>query len=192
MRRNDGFNVYRTGDYAAKLPSAKIAVKRHGCGTLIAKNADSVKACAAATAAAGSLPLFAYNGDIGYCFACRSPEDQVAEADGFDIYRSSDFQISFEDIKPWTTAVRPLSVVEESGAARACGARAWLQLTHLSAGRGAAGFPAVLQRYRRKVELTRASAVMAVVVAAGLVYLRTAARPDVGPVHDRGRAWALL
>ena len=115
VRRNDGFNVYRTGDYAANMPMADVAFADRGCGRLVAKTAQTATACAAATAAAGSLPWFAWNEANGFCFACAEASEESAQAAGYNIYASEDFPVSFEEIKRWMALVRPLSLWSEAG-----------------------------------------------------------------------------
>jgi len=117
-KRIDGFNIYRTGDYAAKLPTAKVLVPNKGCGRLVTKVAQTTKECAAATIAAGALPFFSFSQASGFCFACTDVDEQAAPAPGYNIYASADFQITFEDIKHWAGVVQPLGLTAASTSRR--------------------------------------------------------------------------
>lgn len=114
VRRTESFNIYRTGDYVANMPSAKVRVAGHGCGRLIAKIATSADSCAAAAVAAGSLPFFAWSELSSFCFACAEASEQSAPATGYDIYASEDFPISFEEVKKWLPLIKPLKLWRET------------------------------------------------------------------------------
>mmetsp|Transcript_21994 Transcript_21994/g.68483 ORF Transcript_21994/g.68483 Transcript_21994/m.68483 type:complete len:349 (+) Transcript_21994:139-1185(+) len=118
-KRVDGFNIYRTGDYASRLPSTKVVHADTGCGRLITKTAASATECAAATVAAGSLPFFSYSDESAFCFACLADDDQAAAAPGYNVYASNDFPIAFEEITRWAGKVPVLSLLAERSAAGA-------------------------------------------------------------------------
>ncbi|KAJ1639616.1 hypothetical protein T492DRAFT_936388 [Pavlovales sp. CCMP2436] len=147
VKRNDGFNIYRTGDYVANLPSAKVHFAGRGCGRLVAKTAPTAQSCAAATAAAGSLPYFAWSEINSFCFACAEASEESALAPGYDIYLSEEFPISFEEIKHWMKQVTPLSVWRDSE----------LRAT---------GFAGVHQRQRTVLLASRAMLLLAAVASA--------------------------
>jgi hypothetical protein len=165
VRRNDGFNIYRTGDYAANLPSAKVRFGGRGCGTLIAKTTTTAQACAAATAAAGSLPYFTWSETNGFCFACAEASEQSAPASGYDIYASDDFDVSFEEVKKWLAVVEPLRALAE-GEARAP---------------DGLGFADVAARARAARASRAAAATFAMAAAVALVASRRRARTEAYP-----------
>lgn len=116
--RSDGFNIYRTADYVARLPQAKVRQAGRGCGRLIAKTAPTAQSCAAAAAAAGSLPFFAWSDASAFCFACADAVEGSAPAPGYDIYAAEDFPLGFEEVKGWMQTVKPLELWREADSSR--------------------------------------------------------------------------